>query len=402
MAVLDEILESRTPESIREEAITKLTSENPIFNSVQEKGRTDMIFSVIADILSKFTEDQKILNDEQNILTAQSEITIENLALPFYSRKIAKGSQVPIRIRRNKDVIYNDSPDAPVKYFNENIFIKQSDICFTGGVDSIEFSPTNDDVLFADDDEIILRFDCNSVGLYTNIDANTIVGIESDYAEYVIVDNPSTAWGGCDEENIEDVKLSAINARYELEKATSTAIKEVMKGLGYAPKDYFLKEFIGGKYGSFGLYINTNNDDEIELLKYLLEAPIRAYGVGLIVGKVRKLDFNINVNVLVNSDSKLLFNEIKNIKNKVESLIRDYTIESGVGRRLSKPALEYFITDRTITQYAISKTDITFSGIEERITNDEILLRADELLNVNSIIINVNENVIDNEEDLMI
>jgi hypothetical protein len=395
MTEFDEILEIETPEDIKSQIEYKLIHENPLFPDIQENGRTDMFNSVFADIISSALNKHKVLNDEQNIKTAQSPITVGNLALPLYSQKMNTSSQVACIIRRNKDIPYNDGETA-YDYYNEMITIRETDIATTGGSNPVQFRPILEDVLIENKDEIKVRFVCLQAGLYTNIPANSIIAIESDYQDYVTIENPNPAFGGRDEESLESVKNNYLNARYMLEKGTRDAIIDTLHEFGLNQGEYYIKEFRAG-YGSYTLFVKTDDDELINILQDIMKAPLSAYGVGVLIGKSKPIDLNLNINVLLNN--KITYSDEVNTKRLTDMAIREYYKYNGVGRNLVLNGLKWFIQDRLMTHYQVITVDIEVLGLEHKMQNGKILLQADEHLELAHCAINVDEDLLEDDEE---
>lgn len=397
MAEIHELVEIKQPDEIKKGIIKKAIIDFPVFKSIQEKGITDMFISVFSDVISDFQNTMLILNDEQSINTAQSEVAIENNALPLYSHKIAEGSEVICKISRKLDVIYNNNPDEPT-WYNEDIFINENNIASTGSPKNLTFYPILEDFIPGNKNSTFIRFKCTEPGLHTNIKAGEIIEIEGEWSEYVEITNLEPATGGRNTESIEEVKNNYKNARYQLEKGTSKAINELMSSLGFFTKDYNLKEYVSG-YGSFNLFIKTDSESIIETLKWVIKSPETGCGISSIIGKAKSIQIDLKIDIEINIKNKLLQNDEININKLVESAIKEYFENIGVGRNLHKSGLEYFIIDRlTLQQYSVLSCDIKFENLEERISQvKKLLVNSDEYLILGNLICNINPDIFDDE-----
>lgn len=319
--------------------------------SVFEQGRIGILFSVLAAEMEVWEQVLEMYYNQFTLITATEEDAIVNIAAPLYPRHQATPSKVMLKFMKTETEVIED------------ILIPQGTLVETSGANPIVYQTSQEVWLYEGQDWTTVLAYSVDYGSNTHVWANELTVLAS-LVDGVTVTNLQESWSGTDLELIEDVRVRALNVRPELEHGTEITIQNALKDYGLLEYEYNISEFYYNN-GSFGIWIDTELDEELEEIDTLLKRE-KAHGIYCVCQKATKayLPFAIQVNLALDHD--ILPQQRDRLKADVTQQIARYIEQNGVGKNLVLNKASHFIIQNLIDRYDIYDLDITSTNLSER------------------------------------
>lgn len=361
----------RTGQQILEAIFTTAVSDE-LINAKFEQGRIGILFNVLAKEIEVWEGIIDYYNLESILTTATQEERIEQLAYPFYRRKLATPSKVILRFSRREPGTAEDIP------------IPENTIIESAGIDPIQYYTVQNKTIFTGQDFVDVLAYSYSSGTQSAVLAGELTIINSSTIGDVLVTNENPSWGGSNVESIESVRRKALQSRYERERGTEQAIRNTIRGYGFEDYDYALVDREHGN-GSFSIYINISEDHVIEEIYDIVKLN-KAFGVYLTCQKTKPFSFDFKFAVNIAGDRDLLPDERRGLKDALTTYFRDYVRYNGVGNKIIISKAVHYIYERILLEYNVSDIEIDVdSHIDKQDTKGNIVLASDEVALVNNI-----------------
>lgn len=343
-----------------------------------EKGRLGLLFSVFAAEMENLIG---ILHEYTNQFGIDT-ITDPTLLNSFLKQYIIRGEQT-----RSK-VVLEFTREAG---FNENIIIPQEFIVRQGTGNGAIFQTAEDLFLWKGVTKAIVVAYCMEVGSEFNVGANTLTYFEDEeYKSKLSVTNPEPAWGGRDDEDLEDARNRALNFRYKREGTVAHIIDQIEEFSNLTYHEYNIIEYIEG-YGSVGIILLADNPYEYEDLKTDLEQN-KIAGINYQFIKGKNIYADLNVIITIGGDRDLTPTEDQEVYNTVDEVIRDF-FGMGVimGRDVNLGVLQNALNSSLASAYREVLT-VEVSVAEDNLVpvNNNILVENNEIIRPNRIVTNIN------------
>ena len=386
-------LTKREPEDIRDRLNTRIIDNSNEIYSIQERGRLDLITAGVAEEMWEWESFLSEIIDEGNLVTANIEENIENLAKPYYDRIYSNYGYVLARIKRN-DSLDEDNVKPELFFIAANTFFS------TDNLDPIQYKPIHDFRLYAGEDIVYVR--CRSVekGTHTSILEDSLNIVDGENSNLITVHNPARSWGAVDTQRIDIVRDNALNARFTLEKATLEAVKLKLEELGYVHSQYNIIEFVFGK-GTYIIYIKTDSDVELNNLKIMLQQPVSGAGISYFVTNAVPSGVKFNFEIQLANNTKLTASEQTEFKADLLRVLQYHIEISGVGRTIYYAKLVRDMYDNLGIKWALNDIHVSTDRNNVNMDLDRVHIQPYEyldLLDVNINLKTINMNLL-NEDD---
>jgi hypothetical protein len=334
----------RTEAEIRDSLIDRATSESGFIDDFQDRGRLDILFSIIGAEFSAFEAlmEEELL--ETNIVTATSRENIEKLATPFY---------LPITPTYYENIALL-TRDGTV---NGDIMIPLGTIFETSSTNPIQYITTQEKWLYDGQNQIRLRVRAMNAGSASQIETGELNVVTNNSVAGITVTNPYVSWGGRDADSDSDIKRAVMAARYEFESGLKNAIENELREYGLAYYRYNLEEFAYGE-GSGALYIDVTSDEELADIRVYVERKI-GWGIYHRFEKAVPLEFDFSFTVNISSEHDILPNIRDSLKKDVEQIFTDYVDQIGVGKPIIISKATNWLYDQLLDTYELY--DITIN-----------------------------------------
>lgn len=343
-----------------------------------EKGRLGLLFSVFA------AEMENLIGIIMEYISQSGIDTITDPALlnSFLKQYIIRGEQT-----RAKVVLeFTREPG-----FNENIIIPQEFVVRQGTGEGAIFQTAEDLFMWKGVPKAIVVAYCMEVGSAFNVGANTLTYFEDEgYKAKLSVTNPESAWGGRDDEDLEDARQRALNFRYKREGTIAHILDQIEEFSNLTYHDYNLIEYIEG-YGSVGIVLLVDNPYEYEdLCEDLRQNKIAGINYQFIRGK--NIYADLNVVITIGGDRDLTPTEDQEIFNTVDEVIKDFFgIGVVIGRNVSLSSLQNALNTALASTYReVLTVEVVVAEDSLVPVNNKILVENNEIIRPNRVVTNIN------------
>lgn len=348
--VLDEIYISE------EEILTALYTsaiEVGLINRRFEKGRIGLLFGVFARQLGSLITLMDEYVSQFSLETVTDEALLESLLKPYIIRRIASNSKVILEFTRDPT-------------YNESIIIPAGFKVSTLGSNPIIFETVEDLYMWKGLKKAKVVAYCDEAGSIYNVEANTITYfVDSDYRAELTVTNNESAWGGRDDEPLEDARQRALSSsmRYLREGTYQDIINQIYE-LGIENRYFNIIEQYEG-YGTVLISLDIDNNYEYEDIKEELNYN-RVTGIKYTFEKTERIYLNMLVNVLLTGEKNLTYGESQALYKEIEDGIEGYFVTiMKVGEALSINYLKSYLIQQISPEFKLLNFDI-------KITNEDL------------------------------
>lgn len=365
----------RTESEIRQSFIDKATVESGIVDEFQERGRLDLLFSLIAAEFSSFEALIEEQLAETNIVTAQERENIIKLATPFYLPITPTYCECLAVVSRDGTV-------------NGDIQIPLGTIFETSSTNPIQYVSTQEKWLYDGQNSTKLRVRAMNPGSGSNIAINELNVVTNNLVAGVTVANPIVSWGGRDEDSITDIKRAVMAARYEFESGLKTAIENKLREYGLQYYRYNLEEFAFGE-GSGAVYVDVTSDEELNDIRTYIDRMF-GYGIYRQFEKAVPIEFDFSFTVKVSAENDILPNVRDSLKADIEEIFSDYIDEIGVGKNLVISKATNWLYDQLLDTYEIYSITINTDDYTNKKDEDgNLVFEANEVAKVTSVSVDI-------------
>lgn len=314
-----------------------------------DQGRIGLFFSTLSAELNAFEEIMDFYQMQNNLMTASTEQSIENLAAPLARRRVATPSQVILTFER-------------VEGINGDIKIPMGTIVEVAQENPIQFRTDIGVHIYEGQDFVKVAATSIDFGAKTMVGPGALTIVSNWTGDYTVI-NEESSFGGLDKESIEETRERALNFRYLMEKGTRVDVDKIIRSTGIRPEDYNVIEYAFG-YGTFAVYVDTQTPELLNLIyKELKESVL--YGIYLKCIKATLVDLDCEVNVKIAKDRDLTPAERSQLIALIRSLFADYVRLNGIGNKLRVSKATHYLYQELLFSYDIADItlDITGPGI---------------------------------------
>lgn len=308
--------------------------------------RIGLIFSAIASELNITLSLIESYLGQFTLQTCTDKVLVENMARLFVVRRFASKSKVVLTFTRDEG--YDASVKIPANFAVQ---------CVTDS--KIIFKTIQDVFLWKGNKSVsVLAYSIQSGSNY-NVEANTLTRFQDNGFNSVIsVTNREPAYGGYDDESIDDLRNRVSGFRYE-RNGTFEDIQRQLMNEGY-PYDKWLLIPPEDEYGKYTICIDTDADSEFEDIKRLLSYR-SVPGITQVFKKANRLYVDMYITIYTTGSADYTASEKEEIYELVnESIQRFFLYYCTIGQSVN---IKNIIADlmNTLSSYMVTRIDMDFS-----------------------------------------
>lgn len=316
-----------------------------VVNRRLDSSRLGLLLSAIASELNTTLSLIRSYMNQYTIATCTDKVMVENMARMFAVRRLSSKSKVIVEFYRldpNLGTIKIPAGFAIGSTTDSKIKFKTiSDVFLWKGMQSVS----------------VLAYSINS-GSQNNIDAGVLNKFQSNgYNTSIAVINPEPAFGGFDDESIENLRKRATGFRYDRD-GTEFNIKQLLYMCGVPQYRYHLEEYVDGA-GTYLVCLDATSDNEFEDVQKSFNYR-RYYGVKPVFVRATRMYINIYVAVITTGEQDYTPLEKQQIYNNVNQRIQEFfAVNCVVGADLNVGRLQASIIS-SLSDYEIESVTLSF------------------------------------------
>ena len=311
-----------------------------------DSSRIGLIFSAIASELNITLSLIESYLGQFTLQTCTDKVLVENMARMFVVRRFASKAKAVLTFTREEG--YDASVKIPANFAvqcatdNKIVFKTIQDVFLWKGSKSVS----------------VLAYSIQS-GKNYNVEANTLTHFQTNgFNAYISVTNIDPAYGGYDDESIEDLRDRVTGFRYE-RNGTFEDIQRQLMNEGY-PYEKWLIIPPDKEYGMYTVCIDTDADSEFEDIQRLLSYR-SVPGITQVFKRANRLYVDMYITIHTTGNADYTASEKEEIYALVEESIRRYFLYyCTLGQSLN---VKNLIADlnSSLSQYMITRINIDFS-----------------------------------------
>lgn len=335
------------------------------------KTRIGILFSVIA---AEFEGWETVLDNYKNETFLSTAVLVDSIVAlcePLYVKSESKPSDVIVGFRWKTTVSEEDKTDTVIPF---------GQIITTADEDPIEYMTIERKVLYKTSTVIYTRARSVESGAHTMVGSLYISKINPDITNVEVWnDNPS--WGGKDEETTDSIKNNALATRYTLGTGTQDHIKLSLSNAGLPSSDYNILDQAYG-YGTFCIYIRTENDEQISEISELI-ADVRSEGIYSECLQATQMDTTMDIVSSFSREKNFTPEEYNLMIASIQGYVLTFIEDNGVGNKVYVNKLKHYILE-TFKDDDMYEVDITFTSDIAVDYLGNAVISPEEYLNVTS------------------
>ena len=316
-----------------------------VVNRRLDSSRLGLLLSAIASELNTTLSLIRSYMNQYTIATCTDKVMVENMAKMFAVRRLSSKSKVVVEFYRLNDnygtikipagFAIGSTTDSKIK------FKTISDVYLWKGMQSVS----------------VLAYSISS-GERNNVDAGVLNKFQSNgYNTSIAVINPEPAFGGFNDEPIEDLRRRATGFRYDRD-GTEFNIKQLLYLCGVPQYRYSLQEFVDGP-GTFLVCVDATSDNEFEDIQKSFNYR-RRYGITPVFVRSTRVYLNIYVAIVTTGEQDYTPLEKQQIYNNVNQRIQEFfAVNCVVGADLNVGRLQASIIS-SLSDYEIESVSLSF------------------------------------------
>lgn len=316
-----------------------------VVNRRLDSSRLGLLLSAIASELNTTLSLIRSYMNQYTIATCTDKVMVENMAKMFAVRRLSSKSKVVVEFYRLNDnfgtikipagFAIGSTTDSKIK------FKTISDVYLWKGMQSVS----------------VLAYSISS-GERNNVDAGVLNKFQSNgYNTSIAVINPEPAFGGFNDEPIEDLRRRATGFRYDRD-GTEFNIKQLLYLCGVPQYRYSLQEFVDGP-GTFLVCVDATSDNEFEDIQKSFNYR-RRYGITPVFVRATRVYLNIYVAIVTTGEQDYTPLEKQQIYNNVNQRIQEFfAVNCVVGADLNVGRLQASIIS-SLSDYEIESVSLSF------------------------------------------
>lgn len=316
-----------------------------VVNRRLDSSRLGLLLSAIASELNTTLSLIRSYMNQYTIATCTDKVMVENMAKMFAVRRLSSKSKVVVEFYRLNDnfgtikipagFAIGSTTDSKIK------FKTISDVYLWKGMQSVS----------------VLAYSISS-GERNNVDAGVLNKFQSNgYNTSIAVINPEPAFGGFNDESVEDLRRRATGFRYDRD-GTEFNIKQLLYLCGVPQYRYSLQEFVDGP-GTFLVCVDATSDNEFEDIQKSFNYR-RRYGITPVFVRATRVYLNIYVAIVTTGEQDYTPLEKQQIYNNVNQRIQEFfAVNCVVGADLNVGRLQASIIS-SLSDYEIESVSLSF------------------------------------------
>lgn len=316
-----------------------------VVNRRLDSSRLGLLLSAIA---SEFNITLSLIQSYMNnfvLSTCTDQIMSENMARMFAVRRLSSKSKVVLEF-------YRLDPDTGTIKIPGGFKVGST-------ADSkIAFRTTTDAFLWKGSQSTTVMAYSITSGSKNNIEAGLLNRFQDNgYNTKIAVINPEPAFGGYDDESIQELKNRATGFRYDRD-GSQYNIKQILYSNGIPEYRYALEEYHDGP-GTFMVCVDTTSDAEFEDIQAVFNYR-HFYGVKPIFVRATRGYINIYVAITTTGEQDYTPLEKQQIYNQVnERIQRFFAANCVVGADLNVGRLKASLSSE-LSEYEIEDIELSF------------------------------------------
>lgn len=318
-----------------------------VVNRRLDSSRLGLLLSAIATELNTTLSLIKSYMNQFTLSSCTDRVLVENMARMFAVRRLKSRAKVVLEFTRLTD--YNESIKIPAGF------------AVTSSADpKIIFKTVSDVYLWKGTQSVSVLALCNNAGANYNVEAGVLDTFQTNgFNTLVGVINPKPAYGGYNDESIENLKMRAGHFRYTRD-GTLADLRRQLHMLGIENNRFSYTEYPDG-YGSYLLCIDVDSQSELEDIIASLEYR-KIAGIKPVFRAAYRQYINIYVDIETAGEVDYTPTQKNGLYNDVnESIQRFFSIYCTVGADLSVTRLKASINS-ALSSYDISTIDVSFDN----------------------------------------
>ena len=346
-----------------------------VVNRRMDSSRLGLLLSAIASELNTTLSLIRSYMNQYTIATCTDKVMVENMSKMFAVRRLSSKSKVIVEFYKLNDQLgtikipagfaIGSTTDSKIK------FKTISDVYLWKGMQSVS----------------VLAYSVTS-GKENNVDAGVLNKFQSNgYNTSIGVINPEPAFGGFDDESIENLRRRATGFRYDRD-GTEYNVQQLLYMAGVPQYRYALKEHIDGA-GTFLICLDATSDNEFEDVQRSFNYR-HYYGVKPIFVRATRVYINIYVAITTTGQQDYTPLEKQQIYNNVNQRIQEFfAVNCVVGADLNVGRLKAAINS-SLSEYEIE--DVSLSFDQGVVVNDQSIINIPDTYRLfpNKIITDIN------------
>lgn len=318
-----------------------------VVNRRLDSSRLGLLLSAIATELNTTLSLIRSYMNQFTLSTCTDRVLVENMARMFAVRRLKSRAKVVLEFTRLTD--YNESIKIPAGF------------AVTSSSDSkVVFKTMSDVYLWKGTQSVSVLALCTNTGSKYNVEAGVLNMFQTNgFNTLVGVINPKPAYGGYNDESIENLRARAGHFRYTRD-GTLSDIRRQLYMLGIQGNRYSYTEYPDG-YGSYLICLDVDSQSELEDIVASLEYR-RVAGIKAVFRQAYRQYINIYVDIETTGEVDYTPTQKNNLYNNVnESIQRFFAMYCTVGADLNVTRLKAAI-NQALNNYEISTVDVSFDN----------------------------------------
>ena len=316
-----------------------------VVNRRLDSSRLGLLLSAIASELNTTLSLIRSYMNQYTIATCTDKVMVENMARMFAVRRLSSKSKVIVefyKLDENLGTIKIPAGFAIGSTTDSKIKFKTiSDVYLWKGMQSVS----------------VLAYSITS-GKQNNVDAGVLNKFQSNgYNTAIAVINPEPAFGGFDDESVENLRKRATGFRYDRD-GTEYNVKQLLYLAGVPQYRYNLQEHIDGP-GTFLICLDATSDNEFEDVRRSFNYR-HYFGIKPIFVRATRVYINIYVAIATTGQQDYTPLEKQQIYNNVNNRVQEFfAVNCVVGADLNVGRLQAAILS-ALSDFEIESVNLSF------------------------------------------